>query len=1520
MSHPGVRSSRGDAYQTCIALQWVIQLIEDSSISWIEVDSTRAISTGVHIPVDDVVVGYVDGRETCCQCKKNQPKFNVWTIDELAGELVKAATHLVAEPGAEVRFYARADFGSLLQIRERARVMSDATSFAAGMPAEQEKEVAKLHAKWVEALGHEQFTVYDLIKRIQFVLTKDVDDLLEELSRLLATKVTQGQAAFNALWTRLDLLGARVQANGPSSAAANSHRITRDEVLRLLKEHGCFVAPPMAEIDIAGKLAAMSAIGRAWRRDVAGHRIDRAAVDVLETAAQQSAKVLLTDGPGAGKTCVLLNLAERLEARPGIASLFIQAREFADATTAAERESLGLAPDLVALVSAMSQFRRVAVVMDSLDVLSLARNNLSLIFFLGLIDQLSRIPNVCVIAACRSFDLQYDKRLAARHWDQTVVIGALDWEVDVVPTLQALAIPPENIEDTTRELITNPRNLALFADIAQRSLRTHFHAAQELTEAYLDIVIGDDAELGSEAMVAIERLAGEMVSRRRLQLPRIFLAGSEGLRSRLLSANVLFEGQHRSLGFGHQTLLDALAVRDAERRGLTLLSFIESLQPVPFVRPAVRAYFTHLRLGDKAGFREQVRAVFAAPIAFHIKRLIAESIAALSPEEDDWPLIRHLFKTHPEHFESLYYATSGLEWHLFWMKHFVPLVSREGDMDWKARHLVYASKWVDADPKGVFALFDEWANTPSEDGIRPRTVIIHALRSFKRFSEVDAYPLLKALVASSAAPDWLGSTLINWAKLDSRGDQLLWEFVAAGVPDQPTSETKVEETLNCGQKSFVKSEQFPLRMASSDVLLDLALNAIEVWAASIASHEIRRGLYDPGPNTVFVDATSFGADRQRALARHGSALIILMEGFEKAVLIRAKSSASWWNVNGRRICLNDCGGLRHIGNVVMTQFPEANLDHLRDYFANEDLLLATSPPQLRILIRAAATLMEAPTLDQIERHVLYRHHDKLPGGALWLDIDRYELLSAVPAGLRSEGASLAFDDYSQRLPLPSWHPASTATRDSDYSNFKGAVLIGLSDGALVELMGREPTFPSFLGGLESFKERLRSIASSCPRRFLTLLAARWSEISDASREAILDGATGYMRCRYGDLSDARWEPMEEVPAVELANLLLDELDRHPSFWRHDKVACKAILACSGQIQDPRLVDRLLFLSSGFANSPDPACDERHGDDMLTTAINCSRGLLARALVDMANGLIEAGILDLPPLLKSTLLRLANDCHPAVRVEIMRNLTFMQTRLHLGWELFDLAFTDADDRVWVHADRPFYYGYAKEFDRVRPYLVRMQTSSRDAVLEIWGRISALASLAGHVSQAGLEAALVEMNSKPAWEGATRVWAANMRHMEFRNACEEGMGLAMQHVSGRNAALMHFSEAFEITESVAKVPLGLMRSAFSNVNGSDIAHQMNGVDDWLCAIADVDLDHALAAAEIAAAACKELGQSPFYDEEIVGTLLTALFREAEEREESDSGEMIKRVVALQDIFLSIPGLQLGEWLRAAERPGN
>ena len=49
-----------------------------------------------------------------------------------------------------------------------------------------------------------------------------------------------------------------------------------------------------------------------------------------------------------------------------------------------------------------------------------------------------------------------------------------------------------------------------------------------------------------------------------------------------------------------------------------------------------------------------------------------------------------------------------------------------------------------------------------------------------------------------------------------------------------------------------------------------------------------------------------------------------------------------------------------------------------------------------------------------------------------------------------------------------------------------------------------------------------------------------------------------------------------------------------------------------------------------------------------------------------------------------------------------------------------------------------------------------------------------------------------------------------------------------------------------------------------------------------------------------------------------LLTRLFAQAEEQEESDQGAMLQRVVAIQDTLLSLGVSGVNDWLKAAERP--
>ena len=54
--------------------------------------------------------------------------------------------------------------------------------------------------------------------------------------------------------------------------------------------------------------------------------------------------------------------------------------------------------------------------------------------------------------------------------------------------------------------------------------------------------------------------------------------------------------------------------------------------------------------------------------AFHIRRLVAETISEHTPCDDDWSLFRDLKRQREEIFHVVYNQAHGIEWHYFWMK------------------------------------------------------------------------------------------------------------------------------------------------------------------------------------------------------------------------------------------------------------------------------------------------------------------------------------------------------------------------------------------------------------------------------------------------------------------------------------------------------------------------------------------------------------------------------------------------------------------------------------------------------------------------------------------------------------------------------------------------------------------------------------------------------------------------------------------------------------------------------------
>ena len=597
MSKAAIQSNRGDGYQTLVAFDWALTVLSDPDYQWLEVDS-------VTTSVDDVVIGKVDGTKICCQCKKNQTLHKAWSIADLADELRKACSLLTSDSKAVVRFYSRSAFGELAALREYSANYADESTYQTDLGKAHRETDTELGKLLVEQASN--LSTYQFLQRTTFEISAELDRLQTLLLERLRQLVSNPSAAYDALWRRLDQLGMRVNGNGQSTAV--QHRLTKDDLKALLAQAGSILSPPMDIVEARTSFKSTSAIGRSWRRDIGNERISSPLVNkLIEAIDAKHRSILLTGLPGSGKTCVILAVQDALEqlakTRANLLPLFIQSREFADVVTAQERQAQGLPEQWVERVARIAEDAHVVVMIDSLDVLSIAREHRVLTYFLAQIDRLLLVPNVTVVTACRDFDRHYDRRIAQRTWDKEFTCQPLDWDTEIAPLLAKLGIDASATDVATRELIRNPRELALFVELAQQEGSFNVVTSQALAQRYLATIVQANSALGDVAMQAIEAIAAEMLKLRCLAVPIQRFVASQDIQRALLSHDVLHKTQDGQLTFGHQTLLDVLVISGALRRGVTLNEFIQDLSPVPFVRPSIRSFVAQLATGDRREFR-----------------------------------------------------------------------------------------------------------------------------------------------------------------------------------------------------------------------------------------------------------------------------------------------------------------------------------------------------------------------------------------------------------------------------------------------------------------------------------------------------------------------------------------------------------------------------------------------------------------------------------------------------------------------------------------------------------------------------------------------------------------------------------------------------------------------------------------------------------------------------------------------------------------------------------------------------
>lgn len=1521
MSIAGIRSNRGDIYQTLVAFEWALTVLSDPEYQWLEVDSTSYL-------VDDVVIGKSDGSVICCQCKKNQPDFRPWSIADLADELDKASLTLASHTQAQVHFYSRSEFGAIAKLREHSMSYSNEVEYRANLTQEHTKTDSALTSRITAQASN--LSNYDFLRRTFFTITNDFARMETILRERLCRIVSNSNTAFDALWTRLHKLSGRME--GDNISASPQHRLTKGDLKNILHDAGAMLVPMMDIAQVRSLFVSTSAIGRSWHRDIAGHRIPSLVINqLLEAIDTGRRSILLTGDPGSGKTCVMLGLQEALEQRTqtqtDLVPLFIQSREFADLATVQERQAQGLPEQWVEQTARLAEDAHVVVVIDSLDVLSIAREHSVLTYFLAQIDRLLLIDNVTVITACRDFDRKYDRRIAVRQWECELQCPLLDWESEISPLLATLEIDSTSIDVTTRELIRNPRELALFVELARCEGSFNVVTSQALAQRYLNTIVQSDPALGDAAMLAIEAIADEMLKSRSLSIQHQRFNASQDILRLLNSLNVLQDTHDGKITFGHQTLLDVLVISSAMRRGISLNEFIQNLPPVPFVRPSIRSFVAQLATGERREFRKQLRTVLTGNAAFHIRRLVAKSFAQQRPHNDDWPLIRDLRDDHREIFQVIYTQASLVEWHHFWSAHLVPLLKEIHDSEGMIAHVYRVEQWKNEDAAGVLAFWIEVLEIDWLDNKRIVRRVSSSLSEFKPENLTLVAPLLERLISMPIPEDsFLGHAVACCVDSGAVDDKSLWHYIAGDVREEDVGMLDFGDKLRCQPHEFGSNNEDFLnrRMIQSTILLNLALEAIEQWSQIKAS---RYGADWTGYREGFLWNTSYRNTHSQTDIQCLNCEEFLFNAIEGAILYHAQRYSNWWQNNRERLCFNHEEALCYFAIQAFTNSPQPNIDFIGCLLCDRDLLESRLSYELGTLIKTAFIYLNSHTQHAVMATIqsVLEKAETDEEARPWILRKRAEYISAIPCYLRSPETQAILDAYERKDGPLIRQPRIDISGGMVVAPFSFELFLNAGNDGVVHLLEHYSTcnraFDDFLvGGTGEVGSQLREASSRHPSRFLRLLITHWSVISESFRDFIMEGLANHLIYRYGNSRpNDSWVPIEKPDALILANQILEELERHPAHWCLNHCTAEALKACSHIIRDEQNAARLVFWTIGFGNLREEITVRGGTDPLLTAGINMMTGRVAQALMILANNLQKDDIV-LPELLPPTLCRFASSEHLEIRALVLQGLPYFQNKNPvLGWEIFNLAMQDSTG-LWQYAERCLYYAYQDNFDRVLPFLELIRRDGNKKDMETWGRISALSALNGHIDFDIFLDDLNTSNTAEAWQGAASVWTHTKNIKQHREQCLKGIEAGLK-AGSPNAMLVaqNIENIFRESTPPIFIPLALIQLYFNvhEIDNKDRYHRIPGFNEWLNKVSQRNPGFALDSAEIYLDYIKRTNRDHYdYKKQLV-QLLTRLFAEAEEREESDGGVMLNRVVAVQDLLLSLGVNSINEWLKVAER---
>ena len=1152
-------------------------------------------------------------------------------------------------------------------------------------------------------------------------------------------------------------------------------RLTADSFLSFLCGHDILLSR-LSGHSTAG--TQMQRLNRLYLREVDALLINRAEISREESTAAYSAlldsgkSVMLEGTAGGGKSCIVAQTVKQLE-NHDIPTLVIRLDSLTEADRSAQavgvRRELPDSPTIT--LGELAGGQPSVLCIDQLDALSIvsARQQPAWNALNELLDEARNYPNMRILFACRSFDLEQDAQLRALVADENLVtrirVGELDDDT-IQSAIESSGIVVSSLGHEQMRLLSVPLHLYLFLEAA-RSGDFGFTSKGDLFDAFWRHKARNVTDRrGGQSSVwtkAIAALCDVMSERESLVAPDYAL--DEWLEAiEAMASEAVVQVQDGDVRFFHESFFDYSFARTFLRTNSDLVRWLESDQQHLFRRSQVRQVLTFLR--DREPNRSRYLRTLSgllghAGIRFHIKKLVLDWLHALpDPKIEEWDIVEGLVEQLNGHAWQV--VSNSVPWFdvLQTIGRWESCLNADEEIVNRTMLLLMMPEVLGARSATVASLIGPFRGQSANWRLRLQLLVERG----SVYTSPEMEDLVIALIQDGTLDTATGFAVnSDWWSIWYMTSTQQPAFTARVLGAWFDRQVERADELNRDDPFSGRPELVTYSQFSEHVIAECAKRAPREFVREIFPRFVR---FDKRvPKEWIAGPSAFGSPDEQLRDALAEAMMSLAKvdpaELDSTVDAETLSETKWMHsIVLRAWSSNSDQYSERIVRYLMAR-PDQRLDIGYDVAAGgADIFAAVS----RTAVAAASAFCSDASFIELESAIRNiapewereRGREGLTGLAL---------LRALAQERVGEDARQRIQELERRFPnAPQRGAPQPHTREHKAQRARAPIAEEaqqhMSDAQWLSTMAKHTgewrTFvgEQFVGGAVELSQDLKKLAAKNPERFAALVDQMEATLPPTYFEAILKGLSD------NGNGSGRAGTLEQVCSV-LRRI------RDLGVQVHGVEVGWAIGALSEEALPDDIVQMLCQIA---LDDPDPESDDWHRardeESPIDQAINSARGAAATAL----SGLLSADR-SRWNILKPTIGHLVEDRVLAVRsVAVESLLAILDTHRSDAFAYFKRLAEGAGPILGTrYVERFIHYAIFRDYPAVRPILMSMLKSSEPHVVQAGARQISLAAL--WVDEArGDEAVVLEMGEE-ARAGAATVYAGNLSDQTVGAECEK-----------------------------------------------------------------------------------------------------------------------------------------------------